>query len=153
MAKKKKLTKKEYIDIKIANCDQLIKTASSPEQKEAYEKYRQDWIDKLTNAQKPEVIAAKKAEKERLAIEKAEIVKRDADREEVLKDIAAEKEAKLAATLKQIEELKKLLPNPVTVSDLGQGKTRYEVTIKDEPKPKEVIEPEPEPASEDSIND
>ena len=128
MAKKKKLTKKEYIDIKIANCDKLIANANSPEQKEVYENYRKSWIDKLTIAQRPDVIARKKAEKERFSIEKAEIAKRDADREAVLKDIAAQKEAKLAATLKQIEELKKLLP-------------------------KEVIEPESEPASEDSIND
>ncbi len=83
MVKKKKLTKKEYIDIKIANCDQLIQTAISIAQSNIYEGYRKFWIDQLTE---------KKTIKE--VTEPTKI------------------ESKLEDTLSNIEELRKLLPKP-----------------------------------------
>lgn len=139
MAKKKKMSKKAYINLKLKNCDKLILGATSDKQKEIYQGYREHWIGQLAERDNPDIIAEKKLEKERLAAEKLEIAKRDAEREAEIRGIEKQKEAEQAIILKQIEDLKKKLPNPVAVTDLGQGKTRYEVIL-DESKPEEEEE-------------
>ena len=119
---------KDYINKKIEMIDGLIQNAISLAQAAAYEVYRKFWIDKLSPSQNPDVIAEKEALKEAKAAELAE-KKRIAAEAKALKNaeveaakaeearLNAEKETKLADTLKQIEELKKLLPQKTLIEE------------------------------------
>jgi len=123
MAKKKKMSKKAYINLKVKNCDKLIIGATSDEQRNIYQGYRDYWIDKLPKTQNPDVIAAKEAEKEQAAIEAEATAKKEEEEAAVLKHIEEEQEKQRAVILKRIEDLKDLLPkDPI----LEQGKAEPE---------------------------
>ena len=110
MAKKKKMTKKTYINLKIENCDKLIIGATSNEQKEIYQGYRDYWIEQLAKKDNPDIIAAKKLEKVKLEAEAFEKARIKEEQEQALRDIEKQKEAEQAIILKQIEDLKALMP-------------------------------------------
>ena len=144
MAKKKrKISKREYITIKIANCDQLIGMATSEEQRKIYTSYREHWIGQLSKKDNPDIKAAKELEKERLAAEAFEKARIEAEEKEVEVKAEADREAKQAAILKQIEDLKKLIPE--VEEEISETLEILETIVEEE-------EDEPEPESEDSDN-
>ncbi|GAH42409.1 unnamed protein product [marine sediment metagenome] len=148
--------RKKYCLMKIEMLDLLISKSTNPKQKEIYEGFRQKFVDELPKTQNPDIIAEKTLEKERLAElkEQAALEAEKARIEEI--KIKAEKETKQAAILKQIEDLKKLIPQegekliesktPIKLfTEKGRRELREEgilVEIKDV---EEEDEPEPEP--------
>jgi len=127
---KKKISKKAYINLKIENCDKLILGATSDEQKEIYQGYREHWIGKLTEKDNPDIIAAKKLEKERLAAEKLEEIRIKEEQETALRDIEKQKEAEQAIIKKQIEDLKALMPE--IKEEISETVELLEGALKDE---------------------
>ena len=97
---------KEYIGIKIHNCQELVDNAISEDQAKVYQGYLDFWTEKLPKKEQPDVIA-KKAER---AEEKAEFeaeLKREKDRRAKNRAEAQAMEAKEAADKKALIEVKK----------------------------------------------
>ena len=108
---------KEYIGIKIHNCQELVDNAISEEQAKVYLGYLEFWTNKLPKKEQPEVIAkkaedkqkkleveaAKKAELDVIAFEKAEAIQEEVRIKAEKADLIAVKKAELAAL--QAEEV------------------------------------------------
>lgn len=114
MAKKKNKIDKEYITLKINNCDILISNAISDAMKEVYISYKKFWTDKLPDYKSPEeliIIDAERLQKEEgiLAIEerKREIVEKRKATIERKKIEADEKKSELSRKRAELAALEK----------------------------------------------
>ena len=115
---------KAYIKKKIENCQGLVDTATSEDQKKIYQGYLDFWTKKLPKAQRPETIAKIAEEKYRDAAEGAELALK-------LEREKAEKEQLAAKELAETKALKK--------AEL-EAKHRAELAALDEPEPEELNE-------------
>ena len=138
---------KEYINLKISNCQRLVDEAISEDQKKAYQGYLDFWTEKLPKKEQPEVIAKKEEIKAKKEIEKeakafelkkqAE-AKAEAEAEELaIEEAKAKKVADLKAKLKELE------PEPeeellIEIPNHEEPEEPNEIDIK------EIINSEPE---------
>jgi len=85
---------KEYVKLKIEQCQGLVDNAISEDQAKVYQGYLDFWSEKLPKKEQPEILAKKAEEKQKRAEEKAEFdaeLKREKDRRAEKRAIGAEK--------------------------------------------------------------
>jgi len=115
---------KDYINRKIENCQGLVDTATSEDQKKVYQGYLDFWTEKLPKKDRPEEIAAKEdarikkeAEAEAKRAEK-QLIADQAEAAELARELEAKTKAERIAVKKaELAELEAEVGASVTVED------------------------------------